>query len=181
MTDTHADYPAMVLANYIFGSGMNSRLFQRVRNKEGLSYGVGAGFSAPAKDDDARFNASASCAPENAVKVETVFKEELAKLLADGFTNDEVEAAKKSWLQSRNVSRAQDSELAGRLLSHRYWGRTLVGFDADLEAKVAALSPAELQAAMKKHLDVAKLNIVRAGDFKKAGVTWAAGVAGGTQ
>ena len=182
MTDAHPDYPALVLGNAILGSGMNSRLFQRVRTKEGLSYGVSSGFSASPKDDDAQFTASASSAPQNTPKVEAVFKEELAKLLAEGFTDEEVEARKKSWLDSRKVGRANDSELTSRLLSHLYWGRTMMSYDAALEAKVAALTPAQIQAAMKRHLDVAKLNIVRAGDFKKAGVTWnGATAAGGTQ
>jgi zinc protease len=180
MNDTHADYPALVLSNYILGSGMNSRLFQRVRGKEGLSYGVGSQFSAPIRDDDARFMASAICAPQNAPKVEAAFKDELATILSQGFTDAEVDAAKKSWLQSRSVSRAQDGELAGRLQSHRYWNRTMA-HDTELEQKVAALTPAAMQAAMKKHLDVAKMTIVRAGDFKKANVDWSALPAPSTQ
>lgn len=174
MTDSHPDYPALVLGNYIFGSGMNSRLFQRVRTKEGLSYGVSSQFFAGVKDDDARFSASASSAPQNAPKVEAVFKEELSKVLAEGYSAEEVDAAKKSWLQARKVGRANDSELAGRLQSHRYWGRTMTSYDAAFEEKIAALTPTQIQAAMKRHLDVAKLNIVRAGDFKKANVTWGA-------
>lgn len=71
------------------------------------------------------------------------------------------------------MSRAQDGELAGRLLSHRYWGRTMA-YDIELEKKIAALTPQDLQSAMKKHLDLDKLTIARAGDFKKAGVTWPA-------
>jgi zinc protease len=174
MTHVHPDYAALVLGNYIFGSGMNSRLFQRVRTKEGLSYGVSSQFVAGMKDDDARFSASASSAPQNAPKVEAVFKEELGKVLAEGYSADEVEAAKKSWLQSRKVGRANDPELAGRLLSHRYWNLTMTSYDASIEEKVAALTPAQIQAAMKRHLDVSKLNIIRAGDFKKANVSWAA-------
>ena len=174
LNDTHADYPALILGHYILGSGMGSRLFTRIRGREGLSYGVGASFSAPAEDHDARFSASAICAPENAPKVEASFKDELGKILAEGYTAAEVAAAKKSWLQSRQVSRATDAELLSRLASHRYWGRTMISYDGDLEAKVAALTPAQIQAAMKKHIDPAKLSIVRAGDFKKANVTWAA-------
>jgi zinc protease len=171
MNDTNPDYAAMVLGNYILGSGMGSRLFARIRGKEGLSYGVGASFGAPVSDDDAAFRANAICAPQNAPKVEASFKDELTKILAEGYKPEEIEAAKKSWLLSRQVSRANDAELVSRLQSHRYWGRTMA-YDADLEKKVAALTPAEVQAAMKKYLDVSKLSFVRAGDFKKASVTW---------
>lgn len=177
MTHAHPDYPALLLGNYIFGSGMNSRLFQRVRTKEGLSYGVSSQFFAGVKDDNAGFSASASSAPQNAPKVEAVFKEELGKVLAEGYSAEEVEAAKKSWLQSRKVGRANDPELADRLVTHRYWDLTMTSYDAAIEEKVAALTPAQIQAAMKRHLDVAKLNIVRAGDFKKANVSWGASAA----
>lgn len=173
MNDAHPDYPALVLANYILGSGMNSRLFQRVRGKEGLSYGVGSSFNAPIRDDEARFSARAICAPENAPKVEAAFKDELGTILAQGYTPAEVEAAKKSWLQSRSVSRAQDEELTTRLRSHRYWDRSMA-HDAELERKIAALTPADLQAAMQRHLKLDQLTIIRAGDFKKANITWPA-------
>src|SRR6266704_2296054 len=43
--DEDPDYPALLLSNYIIGTGINSRLFQRIRGKEGLSYGVGSSFS----------------------------------------------------------------------------------------------------------------------------------------
>src|SRR6185436_17187148 len=42
MRDSHPDYPALVFGNYILGSGPASRLFGRIRGREGLSYGVGS-------------------------------------------------------------------------------------------------------------------------------------------
>ncbi len=172
MTDADADYPAMVLGTYILGGGVGSRLMTRIRGKEGLSFRIGAAFSARTEDDDARFTAFATCAPENAPKVEASFKDELAKILAEGYTVVEVDVAKTSWLQSRQMSRANDWELAGRLNLLRRWGRTMAGYDADLDAKVSKVTPADVQAAMRKHIDLSQLSIVRAGDFKKAGVTW---------
>jgi zinc protease len=171
MTDTDPDYPAMVLNSYIIGGGMNSRLFARIRGKEGLSYGVGGQFMAPAKDDNAVFLAFAICAPQNAPKVEASFKDEMAQILEKGFKPEEVEAAKKSWLQSQQVSRAQDRELAGRLGNQRFWGRTMV-FDSELEKKVMSLTPEQLQASLRKYLDLSQLSYFRAGDFKKVNVTW---------
>ncbi len=172
MKDTDADYPALMLGNYILGSsGMGSRLFKRIRNAEGLSYGVGTGFSGTPTEDLHILFGYAICAPENAPKVEASFKDELAQIIAKGYTAEEVEAAKKSWIQSRQVSRAQDRELAARLQSQRFFGRTMA-FDTELEAKVMAVTPAQIQAAMKKHFDSAKMTFVRAGDFKRVKVAW---------
>jgi zinc protease len=171
LTDTDADYPAMLLGNYILGQGMNSHLFSRIRDKEGLSYGVGSALQATPKEDATKFFAYAICAPQNTPKVEASFKDEVKKILEQGYTTTEIEAAKKSWSQARQVSRANDAELIGRLVNGLFFGRTLA-FDAEMEAKVMALTPEQIKAAMKKLIDMDSLSYVRAGDFKKANVTW---------
>ncbi|MGD0000355.1 MAG: pitrilysin family protein [Bryobacteraceae bacterium] len=171
LKDTDADYPALVLGNYILGAGMNSRLFARIRGKEGLSYGIGSVLQATPKEDLTRFLSYAICAPQNAPKVEASFKDELKNILEKGYTADEVQAAKKSWAESRQVARANDGELVGRLTNGSYFDRTMA-FDAELEAKVQALTPEQIRAAMQKYLNPDGLSIVRAGDFSKAKVTW---------
>src|SRR5690606_22060275 len=66
MNQDHPDYPAMVLGSYMLGGGfLNSRLATRIRQQEGLSYSVGARFSAPPVGSDARLNAYAAYAPQN--------------------------------------------------------------------------------------------------------------------
>ena len=112
---------------------------------------------------------SAIAAPQNMPKVEADFNDELARALKDGFTADEVEKAKKTWLDQRTVSRAEEASIAGQLGSRERWGRTLM-WDAKLEAAVAALTPEQVNAAFKRHVDPAAVSIVKGGDFKKAGV-----------
>ena len=110
---------------------------------------------------------SAIYAPQNAARLEAAIKEELTRALADGFTDDEVKAAKAGWLQSNQVTRAQDNSLANRLNTVSYINRTL-GWDAELEQIVADLTPAEIKAALVKHISLAKISVVKAGDFAKA-------------
>jgi len=167
--DDDPDYAALALGNYMIGGGfLNSRLAVRIRQKEGLSYGVGSQLQADSLDKSGIFVAFAIYAPQNVVKLEAAFKEEMARVLKDGFTAEEVEAAKKGYLQSRQVSRAQDAELARRLTQYRYLNRTLA-WDADLEKKVAALTPEQITAAMRRFIDPSKMTIIKAGDFAKAG------------
>ena len=168
--DEHPDYPAMVVGNYILGSGTNSRLFQRVRGKEGLSYGVGSQFLGRGKEESGIFFSFAIYAPQNVNKVESAVREELARVLKDGFTDEEVAAAKKGWLQSRVVSRSQDRELLGQLSSFAYEDRRM-SRAADLERMVQALTPGQIVEAMRRHLDLARLSVFKAGDYDKAGVT----------
>jgi zinc protease len=165
--DDEADYPALVLANYMLGGGfLNSRLATRIRQKDGLSYSVGSGLQVSSLDRNGRFIAQAIYAPENRARLEAAFAEEIALALKDGFTEEELKAAKAGWLQGREVGRAQDTELAGRLNTLQFLGRTMA-WDADLDRKVAALAPEAVKAALGRHLDPAKISMVKAGDFAK--------------
>jgi zinc protease len=169
MSDNDPDYAAMELANYMFGGSGASRLFKRIRDQEGLSYGVYSNFAAPEIDDGGRFVVTAISAPQNVPKVEATFKEELARALKDGFTADEVTAAKTAWLEERNVGRTEDFSLVVTLIARERFNRTLK-WDETLEAEVAALKPDQVNQAFRRHVDPAALTVVRAGDFKKAGV-----------
>jgi len=168
LRDDDPDYPALVLGNYILGgSPLDSRLATRIRQKEGLSYGVNSGLRADALDKSGSFSSSASYAPQNAEKLEAAFKEEVAKALKDGFTEEEVKKAKAGLLQERQLSRAQDDELVSRLTTYLLLNRKL-DWDSDYEKKIAALTPEQITVAMRKHIDPTKLSIVKAGDFAKA-------------
>ncbi|NWF83158.1 MAG: insulinase family protein [Bryobacteraceae bacterium] len=173
LKDTDPDYPALVLGNYILGSGLNSRLFARIRGKEGLSYGVGSNVQVPSEGDMALFIAFAIANPANVAKVEASFKDELGQILEKGYTDAEIEAAKKSWLQARQVSRANDNELVGRITTNEYLGRTMA-FEAGIEEKVKSLTAEQIRQAMRKHISLSAMNYFKAGDFAKAAAPAAA-------
>lgn len=165
--DDHPDYPAMVLGNYMLGGGfLNSRLATRIRQKEGLSYGVGSQFNAGALDPVGSFFAYAIYAPENAAKLEAAFAEEITKVVTEGFTAEEVAAAKSGWSQSRTVNRAQDAGLSGTLNHYLFINRDL-RWDETFEKKVMALTVEQINSAMRKHISMEKINIIKAGDFAK--------------
>lgn len=166
--DDNPDYPALVLGNYMLGGGfLNSRLATRIRQNEGLSYGVGSNFNASAFDESGIFQAFAIYAPQNVEKLEAAFKDEIEKMLKDGFTADEIEQAKKGWLQAQQLSRAQDRELAGRLNNYLFINRT-VAWDAAMAEKIKNLTAEQIVNAMRKYIDPNKISIVKAGDFAKA-------------
>lgn len=167
LSDADPDFPAMLLANYMLGGGfLNSRLATRLRQRDGLSYGVGSGFSAQSLDQYAVFQGFAIYAPQNADRVVAAFREELDRAVATGFTQAEVDAAKAGYVQGRSQSRANDSELVGLLVSRRFTGRTMA-YDAKLDTDLAALSAEQVNAAVRKYLDPSKMIVVRAGDWNK--------------
>jgi len=166
--DDDPEYPALVLGNFMTGGGfLNSRLATRLRQKEGFSYGARSNFYAGRWDRIAWFNAFAIHAPQNGEKLEAAFREEIEKILKDGFTGDEIADAKSGYLQQRQVSRSSDRELVGALSTREFQERTLA-WDAELEKKIGALTGEEILAAMRKHISLEKMAMVRAGDYARA-------------
>ncbi len=168
MRDDDPDFPALVIADYMLGggAGFESRLGARIRQKEGLSYGVGSSLSVDALDRASAWTVYAIAAPQNVAKVEAAFKEELARALKDGFTEEELKAAKSGFLQMRAQNRAQDGTLANAWTANLYLGRTFQ-FSKQIEDKVVALTLADVNAALRKHIDPAKISLVKAGDFTR--------------
>jgi len=168
LTDTDPDYPALVLAGYMIGGGvLNSRLARRIRVQDGLSYGVGGGITGHPVDPVGAFTAFAIYAPENGEKVEAAFREEIQKVLAEGFTAEEMATSLQGLLETRQLGRAQDASLSGQISSNLYFERTFQ-FDATLEEKIRILTLDEVNAAVRRHLDLAKITVVKAGDFSGA-------------
>ena len=88
------------------------------------------------------------------------------KVITDGFTAEELEAAKSGWLQAQMVSRSQDSRLTGELSSNLWLDRSM-GWDKNLEEKVSNLTVDDLNKAMKAYIHPDKMVYVKAGDFAK--------------
>ncbi|MBT1445076.1 insulinase family protein [Shewanella sp. JM162201] len=166
--DADADAPALVLGNYILGGGfLSSRLATRLRQQDGLSYGAGSFMELGSEDQRGMIGAYAICAPQNLNKVELGFKEEIVRLLKDGFTAEEVEAAKSGLLQGRKVSRSQDKELVGSLAKNLKLERTMA-FDKAFEDKLAALTADDLNQVFRKYIKAEDFALIKAGDMSKA-------------
>jgi zinc protease len=65
------------------------------------------------------------------------------------------------------MARNSDAGLAGRLASYSAIDRTLA-WDVAFEKRIAELTPAEVRDALRRHLQLGKLSMVKAGDFKPA-------------
>lgn len=169
ISDNDPNYAALVLSNYMLGggSGLSSRLMNRIRQKDGLSYGVGSQLVASSLDQSGAFIGYAIYAPENLAKLESAFKEEIEKVLKEGFTQKEIDEAKKSWLQSLQVTRSQDNALVGSLNNNLFLGRTMK-WSEEIENKVKSLTPAQIQEATQKSIDLLKMSFIKAGDYEGA-------------
>jgi len=170
MDQQDPDYPAMVLADRIMGGDEKSRLWVRIREKDGLSYGVNSNFRAGSQEKYGVFAAVASAKNENTAKVEDAFKDEIMKASTTGFTPEEVAAAKNAMMQERQLGRSQDNQLVGLLASQAELGRTMQR-ESNLEKSINDTTAEQLSAIFKKWIDPASIAYFKAGDFKKAAVT----------
>jgi zinc protease len=164
--DDDPDYTALSMANYMLGQNANSRLLNRIRQKEGLSYGCGSSMQASSHDKSGGFFAFGICAPQNAEKAMACAREEIDKVLKDGFTESELADARKGYFEQVKVQLSNDGALAGMLSRDLYLGRTMQ-FRIDELEKIRKLTVDEINAVARKYIDPSKLVAVRAGDFEK--------------
>lgn len=166
MNENDPDSTALVLGNFILGGGtLSSRLGDRIRQKEGLSYGVNSSISTPSRGDDARFTINAITNPANIGAVEKAAFEELQRFIDEGPTQKELVDAQKAFLESQKVGRASDGAIAGQMLSNLHLGRTFA-FTAQREKQVQALTTEDIKNAFRKYIDPQKLVVIRAGDIR---------------
>jgi zinc protease len=167
MRDDHPDYPALIVGNYVLGGGaLSSRLGDRVRQKEGLSYSVGSGLNAHPVDERTNLTLFAITNPENRDRVVEVISQEIQLLLKEGITETELNNAKQGFLQSEQLERTQDSTLASVLASTIFAGRTMEYYD-QLESTISQLDIETVNSALRKYIDPQRLVIFTAGDFGK--------------
>jgi zinc protease len=166
VTDMSDDYPALRIANYILGGSPSSRLWERIRQHEGLSYGVYSSLEPSSFEPNTALTVEAIFAPENLPRLRTALTEELTRAVKDGFTAQEVVDAKRALLQERTLARAQDGGLARDLARQAYLGRTFA-HDADVDARIAAATTESVNAALRKYVRPDAFVEVYAGDFAK--------------
>jgi len=167
INDTHADYAALMVANHIFGAGGASRLWKRIREKDGLSYDVGSFVGWNNVELNSSWGSTAIFAPQNQPKVEAAWREELARSLKDGFTQTELDEARQGLLSFRRLSRAQDGSVAGTLENNLRLGRSFL-ISQQTDDKLAALTLAQVNAAWRQYIVPERVVSAWGGDFKPA-------------
>lgn len=166
LSDEHADYPALSMANYLLGLGGNSRLWKRIREREGLSYDVRSMVSWNSREANSLWTASAIFAPQNGERVEKAFREEVARALKEGFTAQELAEGQRGLLNFRRLGRAQDGSIAATLANNLDLGRTYA-YSQKVDEAIGRLTLEQVNAALRKYLKPDDLALVLAGDFRK--------------
>jgi zinc protease len=169
LSQNDPDYPAIVLASYMFGEPITSHIADRIRNREGLSYGANARITVPAEGDAATLTGTVSLNPAFGPKVEFSFMDELKKVYQNGFSASELAEAKKAYLDARVIGRSTDASLLTFIALHEQLDRPYT-WDKNVEDKIKSMTLGQVNAAFKKHIGPNGVSIVKAGDFKAAKV-----------
>ncbi|AAQ62021.1 M16 family metallopeptidase [Chromobacterium violaceum] len=164
ISDDSPDYPALLLANEILGGGAQSRLLTRLRQQDGISYGAGSGVDAASFGKVGAWRMGAIFAPQNLDKLKRGVAEELARLLRDGVTAQELAEAKQGLLRTYQVALAQDGPLSDLLQRQLWQGRTMA-FTQERLATLDRLTVDDVNAALRKYLKPELLTQAYAGDF----------------
>ena len=165
--DRSQDLPALMIVDRILGASQESRIPDRVREREGLSYSIQTWLAVSSFEENSPMMLYAIFAPENREKVRIGIAEELARALKDGFTEAEVGHAKTALLQARRIARTQDGTLAGALASQSQLDRTW-DFAAKIDGELAAVTVERANAVLRKYVNASGFAWSYAGDFAKA-------------
>jgi zinc protease len=168
MRDDNPDFAALSLGDFILGEDtLTSRLGNRVRQKEGMTYGIVSRLQASARDQRTSFVVQAICNPIYINKVTAAVAEEIDGLFSKGVTAEELATAKQSYQQQQELARASDRDLVEVFIENLSVGRTMKYYSA-LEKQVSELTSDQIVAALRSHIDLKRLFIVTAGDFAKS-------------
>lgn len=155
------DYQALRVATAILGSGFTGRLMANVRDKEGLTYDVGAGL-AHDMFNDGDWKISASFAPALLEKGLASTRRQLMLWYDAGVTPVEIEARKSNLIGSFKVNLATTGGMADALLTAVNRGYDVTWLD-DFPVKVNALSNEQVNGAIRKYLKPDNMFLIKAG------------------
>ncbi len=157
------DALALALANRIFGQQGSGRLWRRLREREGLSYGAWSEFDWNAVVPSSWWRVSASFAAGDMGRVEAALAEELGRIERDGFGADELALAKIGYLQEQRRLAAQVGPLLSRQLEALRINQQMVSTPLDL--RIAELRLDDVNAAWRHHIRSDRLVRAAAGNL----------------
>lgn len=146
-----ADFYPLYIANYLFGgAGLNSRLNQRIREKEGLTYGGYSGLVINDLSD--LLTAGFSATAKKFGRAETLFEKEWKKVGQRGFSSEELASAQNYLTASYNLRFASVAGIAEMLA---YMQKYDLGLDflRKRNSYVKAVTLEQLNAAAKKYFN----------------------------
>ena len=166
LTRTDPDFLACSLANSALGqSSLTSRLGVRVRDTEGLTYGIHSGFSATHVAGPFTVNLTVKPESRDAALASTL--EEVRSFVGGGMTEKELAEEKSSRIGRFKVDLGSNAGIASALDAAIYYGFGVSYLD-EFPAKVAAITREQADAAFARRVRPDAFTVVSAGTFGAA-------------
>ena len=161
------DLAALEVMSDILGGGFNSRLFKRIRTQLGYVYGISANWGAN-YDHPGLFAINGSTKSSNTVQAIDAAKQEVARMQREPVTEEELEGAKATVLNSFVFEFDRPSKTIGRLAAYYYFGYPM-DFIFQYQKAIKAVTREDVLRVAKKYLDPSKFILVAVGNPKEFG------------
>jgi zinc protease len=170
VTRQHPDYYKLLVMDNVLGvgPGFTDRLSSNIRDRQGLAYTVTASVTGSATNQPGAFTGYIGTFADKYILVRDSFVKEVNRIRDEAPTAQEVDDAKKYLLGSLPFRFGTLSSVASQLLSAELYG---LGFDFldEYRKQVAAVTPADVQAVARRHLDPRALVVVAVGPVASDG------------
>jgi zinc protease len=161
------DYFAALFANSALGqSTISSRLGLQVRDKEGLTYGIGSSFSSPSLAGGP-WSITLSANPNNVEQSIRSAKAVLKEYVQKGMRPDELADEKSSAIGRFQVGLSTNAGLAASLLNSEFY-KLGPNFLDQVPQILSAVTLEEVNTAIRKYFHPDLLTVVTAGDYSPA-------------
>jgi predicted Zn-dependent peptidase len=151
---------ALVLPSTVLGGGMSSRLFQRVREQEGLAYSVYT--YSDSYEDAGIFCAAMSVHPSQGRKAVRLTLEEFDRIVNDGISPDELASAKAQLKGSLLLGLESTSNRMHRIARSILYSGRFLAVD-ELVQMIDRITAADVRAMAARVLDRDRLSLVALG------------------
>jgi len=155
------DTLALRVGTAALGSGFTGRLMANVRDKEGLTYGIGS-YVAGDTFVDGDWRISGNFSPDLLEKGIASTKRQLTEWYTKGITDAELASKKTGLAGTYKVALSTTAGMAGTILATLNRDLALSFID-QYPSRVAALTKDQVNGAIKKHLDPEKMVLIKAG------------------
>ena len=155
------DYFALTVMNQILGGGFTGRLFKNIRSRQGLAYSVYGSYSS-GLDHAGQFYVGCQTKSGSTAHAIRAMIDEIEKIAAEEVTDEELELAKTSYLNSFVFNFDSKGEIINRLMAYEYYGYP-ADFLQQTKDRVEQVTKADVLRVAKAHLKPETLQILVVG------------------
>jgi len=163
-TRDNPDYYAISVFNEAFGGGFSSRLFNDIRTKRGLAYGVGGGIGANFGHPGV-LQVSMGTKSQSTIEAIQAVREDIDNLSKDPITDDEIQRAKDAILNAFIFRLDSPDKILGERMTYEYYGYPPDWLDK-YQTEIKKVTAADVNRVASKYLHKDQLAVLVVGNTK---------------